>query len=77
MFWSSADEIETLMKGQGIKFEKVALKKISGLSQAYIERYSLNDDQIKLLTEIMADKDYLIQTTWVYPVEISTVDWKM
>ena len=70
MFWSSAREIEDFMRTSNIKFEKVLSKKISEMSQAYIERYSLNNEQVELIKKIMGDKDYLVQTTWlIYPNE--------
>ncbi len=70
MFWSSASEIEDFMRTSNIKFEKVLSKKISGMSQAFIERYSLNNEQVELIKKIMGDKDYLIQTTWlIHPKE--------
>lgn len=70
MFWSSAEEVESLMEKNNIRFERVLSKKIDGLSQVYIERYLLNDDQSSEIRKMLEGKDYLVQTTWIiYPKE--------
>jgi ubiquinone/menaquinone biosynthesis C-methylase UbiE len=67
-FWSSATELEDFMIKSGIRFEKILSKRINGLSQVYIEKYSLNNDQTIHIKEVLGDKDYIIQTTWIiYP----------
>lgn len=70
MYYSSVNEVESLMKKNNIKFERIQSKRINGLSDAFIERYSLDENQIKLLKNILGEKDYIIQTTWIiYPKE--------
>lgn len=70
MYYSSVNEVESLMSKNNIKFERIQTKKINGLSEAFIKRYALNKNQIKLLRNMLGDKDYIIQTTWIiYPKE--------
>lgn len=65
MFYSSSAEIENIMQKNKLNFEKVQSNKIGGLSEAFIERYSLNAEQSQYLKNLLGDKDYIIQTTWV------------
>jgi ubiquinone/menaquinone biosynthesis C-methylase UbiE len=68
MYWSSAEEVEGYMAIKGIKFERVSSNEIHGLSQVYIERYSMNSEQAGEVRKLIDDMDYLFQTTWViYP----------
>ncbi len=68
ILYSSQDEVESMMDKNNISYERIQSRRIEGLSQAFIERYSLNDDQIKLIKNILGDKDYIMQTTWIiYP----------
>jgi ubiquinone/menaquinone biosynthesis C-methylase UbiE len=68
MFYSSAEEIESLMNKGDLQYEKIQSKRINGLSEAFIERYSLDKGQVELLKSMLGNKDYIIQTTWIiYP----------
>ena len=70
MFWSTAEEIENYMDIKNIRYERILSKRIQGLSQPFIERYSLSDKQASKLRNMLGDKDFLTQTTWiVYPKE--------
>ncbi len=65
MFFSSSNEIENYMDSKNVKYERVLSKKIWGLSQAFIERYSLSGEQASYLRDKLGDKDFLVQTTWI------------
>lgn len=70
MFWSTAEEIENYMDSENIRYERILSKKIQGLSQPFIERYSLGNEQATKLRTMLGDKDFLTQTTWIiYPRE--------
>lgn len=65
MYWSTAEEIENHMDSKNIKYERILSKKIQGLSQPFIERYSLGVEQAAKLRTMLGNKDFLTQTTWV------------
>lgn len=68
ILFSSQDEVESMMDKNNIRYERIQSRRIEGLSQAFIERYSLNEDQVKLIKNMLGDKDYIMQTTWIiYP----------
>ena len=69
-FFSSGNELENLMIESGISFECVSDKKIDNVSDVFIEKWKLNEDDASKAKEILNDKDYIIQTRWViYPKE--------
>jgi hypothetical protein len=64
-FFSSRDEIEIWMKEQNISFNRIQDRKVEKFSNLFFERYDLDGEE-KLKTEnILGDKDYVIQTTWL------------
>ena len=68
ILYSSQNEVESMMDKNNIRYERIQSRRIEGLSQAFIERYSLNEGQIKLIKNMLGDKDYIMQTTWIiYP----------
>ncbi len=64
-FVSSREEIETWMKAQNINFQRLSERKVDRISDVLIERYALNEDEADTTRKILADKDYIIQTTWL------------
>lgn len=67
-YFSSLEEIEDLMRQRDIRFERLEEKRIEKVSQVFIERYSLNQQESELAKKIMADKDYIVRSTWlIYP----------
>lgn len=74
MFYSSMEEVESLMKEEGIVFRRVSSRRIDkAASRALIEKFHLNDTESKLLLEMLGNQDYIIQTTWIlFPKEQKT-----
>lgn len=67
-FYSSRDEIETWMSEQGIKFFRLRDRKIAEASNAYIERFGLDENEADTAREILGNKDYFMQTDWaIFP----------
>jgi len=67
-FFSSRNEIEKTMKDNGIRFERIQEKTINDLSEIYSERFNLNAEESAKAKEILADKNFVIQTDWIiYP----------
>lgn len=64
-YFSSRSEIENWMKENKINFERLMERKIENLSDVFIERYNLNDSESLKTKEILGDKNYIIQTTWL------------
>jgi hypothetical protein len=64
-FFSSREEIETIMTQNGIRFEKVKERKVEKVSNVFIERYALDESEAKVSQDILGDSDYIIQTTWI------------
>jgi SAM-dependent methyltransferase len=70
MFFSSAQELEQWMIDDGIKFERVQERVIQNLSDVFIEKYNLPENEAKVMKNILGDKDHIHQVTWViFPAE--------
>lgn len=67
-FFSSRDEIEEWMKQAGIMFERIRDREIHDASNAYIERFALDENESEQTRQILGDKDFFRQTDWIiYP----------
>jgi hypothetical protein len=67
-FFSSRDEIENMMKEDDISFERIGEKVIYNISDIYAERFGLTEEERMRTKEILADKDFFVQTDWIiYP----------
>lgn len=64
-FMSSEGEIERIFVNNEIKYEKIDSKRLENLSNIFIERFNLSEDESVTVRNILADKDYMIRTTWV------------
>lgn len=64
-YFSSGDEIEKWMTEAGIKFRKLQDRKIDTVSDVFIERFKLDEEDAKKTIEILGDKNYIFQTTWL------------
>lgn len=65
MLFSSVQELEQWMVDDGIKFERVQERVIQNLSDVFIEKYNLPENEVKLMKNILGDKDHIHQVTWV------------
>jgi hypothetical protein len=57
--------VETRMNELGIEYEKIQNRMVKGLSDIFIERFSLSEHEAQKTKDILHDCDYIIQTTWV------------
>jgi len=64
-YFSSREEIEKWMKENNINFERLSERKVDYVSNVFIERLELDEDDATKTKNILDDKDYIIQTTWV------------
>lgn len=64
-YFSSREEIEKWMNENKIKFERIAERKVEEVSNVFIERWALNEEDSEKTRNILADKNYIIQTTWL------------
>lgn len=64
-FFSSQNEIEKILLKNKINFKLLSSKKIKSASDVFIERFGLSKQEAEITRNILADKDYSIQTTWL------------
>lgn len=64
-FFSSRTEIESWMTEKGISFERIRERTIPEASNAYIERFGLDEADAQIARGILGDKNYFIQTDWL------------
>lgn len=64
-YFSSRNEIEGWMKENKINFERLMERKVKNVSDVFIKKYNLNDNESLKTKEILGDKNYIIQTTWL------------
>jgi hypothetical protein len=64
-YFSSREEIEKWMNENKIKFERIVERKVEEVSNVFIERWALNEEDSEKTRKILADKNYVIQTTWL------------
>lgn len=64
-FYSSRDEVEGWMKDLEINFQRLKNRKIENGSEVFSERFGLSDEEKLKTKDILGDKDYFDQTTWV------------
>jgi hypothetical protein len=53
------------MTEENINFERIAERKVNEVSNVFIERWALNEVDSEKTNKILADKNYIIQTTWL------------
>jgi ubiquinone/menaquinone biosynthesis C-methylase UbiE len=64
-YFSSPEEIEQMMRDEGIKFQKLQDRILVNLSSVFIEKYKLTKEEADKVIEILGDKDSIQQTTWI------------
>ena len=64
-FFSSREEIEKAMVANGINFERLLERRVEKVSNVFIERMKLDESEAKTAQNLLGDKDYIIQTTWL------------
>lgn len=67
-YFSSREEVENWLTENNIPFERISERRVDAVSDVFIKRFALGGEDAEKTCEILADKDYIIQTTWlVYP----------
>lgn len=64
-FFSSQNEVEEILNESGINFELLLSKRIEKVSNVFIERFGLSEQEAEAVRSILGDKDYVMQTTWL------------
>lgn len=64
-FFASRKEIENWMRTNHIEFKCILNRRIEKVSDVFIERTPLDAEESLALRNILDDKDYIIQTTWI------------
>lgn len=64
-FFSTPNQVEEILAGQEIQFERIQNRVVFGLSDLLIEKYGLSEQDAEVVKNILKDTDYVNQTTWV------------
>lgn len=64
-FFSTPEQIEGIMRGLEINFEKIEEEYVKGLASLLIEKYNLSEDHAFKVKEILKNSDYVIKATWI------------
>ncbi len=64
-YFSTAEEIEKYFTLSNVEFIRLQHRKIENSSQGFRERFDLTDNEFVTIKNILGDKDYVIQTTWL------------
>lgn len=64
-YFASVDEIEGWMKESGINLEKVNERLVQNVSDIFIERHKLSEEEGRKAKEIFGEEDYIVQATWL------------
>jgi len=64
-YFSSRGEIEDWMQKHDIPFEKIQDRKIEEFYRVFSERWNFTDEEDKTAKQILGDKDFAIQTSWL------------
>jgi hypothetical protein len=63
--FSTSEQIEIFMKELGINFERLQDREVKGLSDIFVEKYSLSEEDALKVKSILSESDYVRQTTWI------------
>lgn len=64
-FYSTKEELELIFKESGLNFELADSEKIDDVSDIFIERYELNQEESKFLKDFLGDDDWWDRMTWI------------
>ncbi len=64
-YFSTESEIENILKEEDVKYEIIQSRKVEGLAELLIEKYSLSDDEAEKTKEILKNSNYIVQSTFV------------
>jgi len=64
-YFASANELEEFMEEMGIKFERSQHRRIDSVSDVFIDKYGLNENESKRVIDALGDSNYIYQTTWI------------
>lgn len=64
-FFSSKEEVEKMLEESEINFEVLSTKQIEKVSNVFIEKFALSEQEAETVKRILNDKDYIVQTTWL------------
>lgn len=63
--FTDPNTVEKCMSDLGVHFYKLQERRVDGLSDIAIEKYSLARPEAQKIKELLKGRDYVIQTTWV------------
>ncbi len=63
--YTSPTEVEEIFKENNINYKQVQYRRIDAYIDIFIERYDLTEEESNLVRTMVADKNYIFQTTWL------------
>lgn len=64
-YFSTAEQLEVMMKELGINFERIQNRDVDGLSSIFIDKYDLSEEDAQTTVDCLRGSDYVTQTTWI------------
>lgn len=64
-YFSTTEEVEKIMQELGIRFERIQIKEVSGLSDVFADKYNLSEVENNTVREILKGSDYVTLSAWV------------
>jgi ubiquinone/menaquinone biosynthesis C-methylase UbiE len=64
-YFSTEKELENILKEDNIKYKIIQDRKIEGLAELLIEKYSLSEEDSIKVKNILEDSNYIVQSTFI------------
>lgn len=64
-YFSTEQEIAGILKDEDIKYENIQSRKVEGLAELLIEKYSLSRGEAEKTMDILKNSNYIVQSTFV------------
>lgn len=64
-YFSSAEQLEEIMKELNISFERIQNRDVDGLSSIFIDKYDLSEEDAQTTVDCLKGSDYVTQTAWI------------
>jgi len=64
-FFTESKQVEKWMDELHMPYKKIQERKVETLSETFVEKFELNDQEADMVREVLRGCDYIMQTTWV------------
>lgn len=73
-FFTESKQVEKWMDGLQMPYKKVQERKVETLSETFVEKFELNDEEANTVRDVLKGCDYIMQTTWVLNFDINNME---